>query len=224
MPGWLNWAHWNHSLEAMEKKLEQEKADIKKLAADLSDKRQAAIPLIGEHITGLLVQLGIPHAVFKIRNTLLNEPSENGTDHVEFLFTANRKAELREISRIASGGELSRLMLSIKYIISHSLGMPTIIFDEIDTGVSGEIARRVAGIMKEMAADRQVFSITHLPQVASRGDQHYLVYKSDNEDGTATRIKLLNESDRENEIAKMLSGEQTTEAALANARELLSGI
>ncbi|HYW95729.1 MAG TPA: DNA repair protein RecN [Bacteroidales bacterium] len=210
-------------LEDLKTKLGREEASVRKLAEDLSEKRQKVLPGISERITGLLVQLGIPNAVFKIGNTRLSDPSEYGTDHIEFLFTANRKADLQDISRIASGGELSRLMLSIKYIISHSIGLPTIIFDEIDTGVSGEIARRVAGIMREIAIDRQVFAITHLPQVASRGDQHYLVYKSDTEEGTATRMKLLDADGRENEIAKMLSGEQTTQAALANARELLSG-
>ncbi len=210
-------------LEETKKKLAVEKDAISRLAQELSQKRHAAFPLFSDRITGFLIQLGIPNAVFKIRNTILPEPAEQGTDHVEFLFTANKKADLQDISRIASGGELSRLMLSIKYIISHSLGLPTIIFDEIDTGVSGEIAHRVARMMKEISADRQVFTITHLPQVASRGDQHYLVYKTENEDGSATMMKLLSASDRENEIAKMLSGEQTTEAALANAKELLSG-
>ena len=209
-------------LEEMEKKLNLEKSDIRNLAERLSEKRKTAIPGLSSRITEYLVQLGIPNAIFKIQNTLLTEPSEEGIDQVSFLFTANKKAGLQDISRIASGGELSRLMLSIKYIISHSAGLPTIIFDEIDTGVSGEIAHRVARMMKEISADRQVFAITHLPQVASKGDQHYLVFKSDLEEGTVTRMKLLNSADRENEIAKMLSGEQTTEAALANAKELLS--
>ncbi len=207
----------------MEKDLENRKSALKTMAEGLSGKRQSVIPAISERITALLVQLGIPNAVFKIQNTILPEPSGEGIDRVEFFFTANRKARLQEISRIASGGELSRLMLSIKYIISRSLGLPTIIFDEIDTGVSGEIAHRVSRIMKEMSADRQIFTITHLPQVASKGDQHYLVYKSDLEEGTVTLMKLLDISGRENEIAKMLSGEQTTEAALANAKELLNG-
>ncbi len=210
-------------LEEMEKKIMHETSEIRALAGHLSHKRMAAIPGISERITSLLIQLGIPNAIFTIQHSLLPDPGEHGTDHVTFLFTANRKGELQDISKIASGGELSRLMLSIKYIISHSLGLPTIIFDEIDTGVSGEIAYRVARIMKEMSADRQVLTITHLPQVASKGNQHFLVYKSDQEEGTVTRMKMLDATDREYEIAKMLSGEQTTEAALANAKELLSG-
>ncbi len=210
-------------LEEMEKKLAAGQSVVRDLASKLSKKRKAAIPEISKRIINILSQLGMPHASFQIGQTAVHEPGEHGTDQVEFLFTANRKSDLKEISRIASGGELSRVMLSIKYIISHSLGLPTIIFDEIDTGVSGEIAHRVAGIMKEISADRQVLTITHLPQVASRGDQHYLVFKHESNDGTATGIRLLDSDEREKEIAKMLSGEQTTEAALANARELLAG-
>jgi len=172
-------------------------------------------------IVELLVQLGIPNAQFKIQNQVLPEPGSYGMDSVKFMFTANRKTDLQDIARIASGGELSRLMLSIKSIISGTLGLPTIIFDEIDTGVSGEIAFRVGKIMKEMSADRQVFAITHLPQVAARGDQHLLVYKNEKESGTITEIRQLDKNDRLVEIARMLSGEQTTDAALANARELM---
>jgi DNA repair protein RecN (Recombination protein N) len=195
---------------------------VKDLAGKLSLHRNKAIPAMEKTIVELLVQLGIPNAQFKINNQPAEDPGLYGIDSVKFLFTANRKTELQDIARIASGGELSRLMLSIKSVISGSLGLPTIIFDEIDTGVSGEIAYRVGKIMKEMSADRQVFAITHLPQVAAKGDQHFLVYKDEKDSGTITEIRQLDKNDRLVEIARMLSGEQTTQAAMANAKELLS--
>jgi DNA repair protein RecN (Recombination protein N) len=206
----------------LEKEMAVQSEKMKVLASKLSAGRTKSIPAMERTIVELLVQLGIPNAQFKIQNQILSEPGLYGTDSVKFLFTANRKTDLQDIAKIASGGELSRLMLSIKSIISGSLGLPTIIFDEIDTGVSGEIAYRVGKIMKSMSADRQVFAITHLPQVAAKGDQHFLVYKDEKESGTRTEIKQLNKDERLVEIARMLSGEQTTDAALANARELLS--
>jgi len=205
----------------LEKELKIQSAFVKELATNLSEHRNKAIPTMEKTIVELLVQLGIPNAQFKIHNNIIDEPALYGVDSVKFLFTANRKTELQDIAKIASGGELSRLMLSIKSIISGTLGLPTIIFDEIDTGVSGEIAYRVGKIMKEMSAGRQVFAITHLPQVAAKGDQHFLVYKDEKESGTRTEIRQLNSNDRLVEIARMLSGEQTTDAALANAKELL---
>lgn len=209
-------------ISELESELKTQSAIVKELAVKLSSHRNKAIPAMQETIVELLIQLGIPNAQFRIHNQLLEEPGLYGIDSVKFLFTANRKTELQDIARIASGGELSRLMLSIKSIISGSLGLPTIIFDEIDTGVSGEIAYRVGKIMKTMSADRQVFAITHLPQVAAKGDQHFLVYKDEKDSGTITEIKQLDKNDRLVEIARMLSGEQTTEAAMANAKELLS--
>ncbi len=194
---------------------------LKDLAVILSAQRNKAIPSMEKTIVELLVQLGIPNAQFKIQNETADDFGLYGIDSVKFLFTANRKTDLQDIAKIASGGELSRLMLSIKSLISGSLGLPTIIFDEIDTGVSGEIAYRVGKIMKEMSADRQVFAITHLPQVAAKGDQHFLVFKDEKESGTRTEIRQLDKNGRLVEIARMLSGEQTTEAAMANAKELL---
>jgi DNA repair protein RecN (Recombination protein N) len=210
-----------YRITELEKDLKSISAALKELALKLSAKRNKSIPAMENTIVELLVQLGIPNAQFKLLNQTLPEPGLYGIDSVKFLFTANRKTDLQDISKIASGGELSRLMLSIKSIISGSLGLPTIIFDEIDTGVSGEIAYRVGKIMKEMSADRQVFAITHLPQVAAKGDQHFLVYKDEKESGTRTEIRELTKNDRLVEIARMLSGEQTTEAALANAKDLL---
>lgn len=203
----------------------QEKFNILKAKANaLSTARNKAIPNIEKEVINLLVQLGIPSARFNIENTVSEIPGEYGIDQIRFLFTANKKTEVQEISRIASGGEISRLMLSIKSVISGSLGLPTIIFDEIDTGVSGEIAHRVGKIMKDMSHHRQVITITHLPQVASRGDRQFRVYKTENDSGSSTGITLLDHEDRLTEIARMLSGEQTTAAALANARELLKEV
>ncbi|MFW5820848.1 MAG: DNA repair protein RecN [Bacteroidota bacterium] len=212
---------FEYRLEELEKELIEKRAKLSAEAENLSESRSKAINPLEKKITDLLKQLGIPNAVFKIKNEVLNEPGEQGFDRISFLFTANRKSELQDISRVASGGELSRLMLSLKYIISDSLGLPTIIFDEVDTGVSGEIAHRVSLMMKEMARNRQVFAITHLPQVAARGHQHFQVYKTDQNAHTETRLRLLNSEERLTEIAKMLSGEQTTKAAMENARELL---
>jgi DNA repair protein RecN (Recombination protein N) len=206
----------------LEKVLKIMEVQVLELAGKLSAHRNKAIPSMETTIVELLVQLGIPNARFKIDHQLFENPGLYGIDSVKFLFTANRKTDLQDIAKIASGGELSRLMLSIKSIISGSLGLPTIIFDEIDSGVSGEIAYRVGKIMKQMSADRQVFAITHLPQVASKGDHHFLVYKDEKESGTRTETRKLTKHDRLVEIARMLSGEQTTEAALANAKELLS--
>jgi DNA repair protein RecN (Recombination protein N) len=137
------------------------------------------------------------------------------------LFSANKNQKPQDIARVASGGELSRLMLCIKSLMSDSTGLPTIIFDEIDTGVSGEIAERVGKIINRMSEKMQIINITHLPQVASKGDYHYLVYKTDEENTTVTRMKLLSEQERHIEIAKMLSGEEITTAALENAKALL---
>lgn len=209
------------TMEVLEKEHAVKREQVFASAKRISDLREKCIPEISKRIVEILVQLGIPNAQFSIVNEKSFEPGENGFDNVRFLFTANRKTELQDITRIASGGELSRLMLGIKYIISGSLGLPTIIFDEIDTGVSGEIAFKVGGIMKEMSIDRQVFAITHLPQVAAKGDQHYMVYKDETDTGTNTRIRILDIGERIVEIAKMLSGEQTTGAAIENARELL---
>ncbi|XHR95330.1 hypothetical protein ACFJIV_01055 [Mucilaginibacter sp. UC70_90] len=144
-----------------------------------------------------------------------------GIDNIRFLFSANKGHALAEMSKVASGGELSRSMLSIKSIVAQYTALPTIIFDEIDTGVSGEVANKVGQIMERLAQNLQVITITHLPQIASKGQSHYFVYKDDSEASTFTRIKQLNNDERVLEIAKMLSGDKPGESALQNARELL---
>lgn len=208
-------------LEELEKELTRSREDLDVAGKGLSQRRHEFINPLEEKIIELLHQLGIPNAKFSVKKIHLDEPGEYGFDRITFLFTANKKSEMKDIASIASGGELSRLMLSIKYIISRSLGLPTIIFDEIDAGVSGEIAHRVSLMMMDMATDRQVLTITHLPQVAARGNQHFLVYKTDENSYTETRLRLLEPEERLEEIAKMLSGEQTTRAAIENAKDLL---
>jgi DNA repair protein RecN (Recombination protein N) len=208
-------------LSEMKKEMESAYNDAISIASELSvERRQSSAPL-GEKIVELLKQLGMPHARFEIRITNLKTPLQSGLDRVEFLFSANKQIEPEELSRIASGGELSRLMLSLKSTLASTSGLPAIVFDEIDSGVSGEVASMVGNILSDMGKSMQVINITHLPQVAARGSYHYHVYKEDGDHSTITRIRLLNKEERLMELARLLSGSTVTEAALRNARELL---
>jgi DNA repair protein RecN (Recombination protein N) len=190
-------------------------------ASELQQKRQEAVGPLERKITEMLREVGIPHAAFRVKFDRTDDFTLRGTDKVQFLFSANKNMPLQDISKVASGGELSRLMLCIKSLLYDSTGLPTIIFDEIDTGVSGEIAERVGNIINRMAERMQIINITHLPQVASKGKYHYLVYKTEEARSTVTRMRLLNDEERRIEIAKMLSGEEITLAAMENARALL---
>jgi DNA repair protein RecN (Recombination protein N) len=196
-------------------------AEVKLRADELHQKRLEAAEEMERTVEPQLKLLGIPNARFKVSVDSGENYTSLGADEVKFLFSANKQGSLEELSRVASGGEVSRLMLSIKSLVSDRKGMPTLIFDEIDSGVSGEIADKVGGIMDQLSRGRQVLAITHLPQVASRGRDHFVVYKEDAEDTTYTRIRKLLPDERIAEIAGMLSGEKVTEAALSNARELL---
>lgn len=200
---------------------EQKKNEIEDLSNRLTAKRQSVVAEIESRVLKQLLQLGIPNSKFKVEISPMQSPGTHGMDNVSFLFTANKNGVLCEISKVASGGEMSRVMLSIKALISKSKALPTIIFDEIDAGVSGEIAERMGIILKEISIDMQVINITHLPQIAAKGDHHFLVYKQDSESETTTRLKLLTKSERIEELAKMLSGENITSAAILNAEELL---
>lgn len=195
--------------------------ELKTRADELSESRKKVIPVIEKEVESILKKLGIPHAQFRIQHRFRDEYISSGKDQVDFVFSANKNAALQNLKKVASGGELSRLMLSLKSLIAHSVMMPTIIFDEIDTGVSGDIADKVGEIISAMAVNMQVINITHLPQIAGKGEFHYLVYKSENENSTETHLRLLNKEERIEELAKMLSGKELTNAALANARELL---
>ena len=168
-----------------------------------------------------LIPLGMPHVRFSIQLTPI-ELGQNGADKVSFLFSANTSTPLQPVSQVASGGEIARVMLSLKAMISGAVKLPTIIFDEIDTGVSGKTAEMMAQIMKEMGSHgRQVISITHLPQIAALGSVHYKVEKNETASGTTSKMRQLDADERVREIAQMLSGSDVTEAAIQNAKELL---
>ena len=190
-------------------------------ADSITKVRKTAAKKIEEEIKQRLVALGMPNIQFTI-NLESSELSADGADKVAYMFSANRNMPMQPVAQVASGGEIARLMLSLKAMVSGAVKLPTIIFDEIDTGVSGKIAEKMADIMCEMGNnERQVISITHLPQIAAKGATHYKVYKEDRGDTTVSTMKLLCGEDRVNEIAKMLSGSDITEAAISNARELL---
>jgi DNA repair protein RecN (Recombination protein N) len=205
-------------LEALNKELEQK---LQKLATELSKKRHDFKKDLERKITEIISFLGMPDARIKLQIDKTQTLTESGTDQVTFLFNANRGMELQEMSKIASGGELSRLMLAIKSQIASSNLVSTIIFDEIDSGVSGEIAGRMAGIMQKLSEQIQVISITHLPQIAARGKNHYLVSKESDKENTKTSIRKLPQEDRIAEIAKMLSDSRVSSYALQTAAELM---
>lgn len=188
----------------------------------LTEARTRAACEVERQMAARLVPLGMPNVRFQVEIGTRKEPGVHGADTVNFLFSANKNGVLQSISQVASGGEIARVMLSVKAMIAGAVKLPTIVFDEIDTGVSGEIADRMADIMQEMGDnDRQVISITHLPQIAARGRAHYKVYKEDNEVETNSHIRRLTDDERVEELAHMLSGATLTEAALNNARALL---
>lgn len=195
-----------------------------KQAAVLTKLRTGAGKQIEKHMQSLLVPLGMPNVRFVVELTPRKEPDSKGMDNVTFLFSANKNGTLQNVASVASGGEIARVMLSLKAMIAGAVKLPTIIFDEIDTGVSGSIAEKMALIMQEMGKqNRQVISITHLPQIAARGITHYKVYKEDTDTGTNSYIRRLTHEERIKEIANMLSGATLTEAALNNAKALISG-
>lgn len=194
---------------------------LTKISDEMSNSRKSVLPNIELKITDILKQLGMPNAKFRISLTHLQEFSPTGIDHADFLFSANKQIAPENLAKIASGGELSRVMLSLKSLLTKNNNLPTIIFDEIDSGVSGEVADKVGQILAGMGKYMQVINITHLPQVASQGNKHYHVYKDDTDDSTFTRIKLLSPNERIIEVARLLSGSEVTETAMKNARELL---
>lgn len=211
----------DEELSELEAKASESLAVCKKVAAELTDARRAAAKTIEKEMLGRLVPLGIPNVRFAVSITP-KELGADGCDGVSFLFSANTSTPMQPVSQVASGGEIARVMLSLKAMISGAVKLPTIIFDEIDTGVSGKIAEKMGDIMQEMArAERQVISITHLPQIASKGTNHYRVFKEETPTGTKSRMLQLEDEARVKEIAQMLSGTEITDAAMNNARELL---
>lgn len=210
-------------IEQTEKQLSQATTRLTDLAAKLSDSRRKVADSLCKQICSHLTGLGMPNAQLQISLTNTDSFTPNGRDSVNFLFTANRNHELQNISKIASGGEISRLMLSIKVILSKSVALPTVIFDEIDTGVSGDIAHKMGELMSLMAKQMQVITITHLPQIAAKGAVQYRVSKNDEGGTTHTIVDKLTDAERVDEIARMLSGKNITAEARENAKSLLKG-
>ncbi len=200
-------------------KLEEE---LNKIAKQISEKRNKAIPVLSEKIIKILEQLGMPNSRFKIDLLPKEQFLNNGKDEISFLFSANKGTDFGLLKKVASGGELSRIMLAVKAILAQYSKLPTIIFDEIDTGVSGEIANKMGEIMKSMSNEMQVFAITHLPQIAAKGAQHFKVYKYSEGNNTISELKLLNKEERIKEIAEMLSGKDISDSALNHAMALLN--
>ncbi len=209
-------------IEQLKAKIDEAYKVVADIAAQLSQKRREAKAMVETKMKETLIQLGMPNVMFEVEMTDKAELDATGNDKVTFLFSANKNVPMQPISEIASGGEIARVMLSLKALIAGAVKLPTIIFDEIDTGVSGSIAEKMALIMQEMGnGGRQVISITHLPQIAALGTTHYKVYKEESLFATTTHITRLNQSQRIEEIAHMLSGSALTEAAISNAKELL---
>ena len=192
------------------------------VAEKISKARISAIPKLTRQLEFLLTDLGMENARFSIKATRTNTYFSNGKDHLEFLFSANKGGNFGELKKVASGGELSRIMLSVKKVLSENTQLPTIIFDEIDTGVSGEVSNKIAAIMGQMGNNMQVIAITHLPQIAAKGSSHYKVYKEEINGVTTTNLKQLSTEERIKEIAEMLSGKDISDSAIIHAKELLS--
>ena len=212
---------YEQEIELLRNQLDAQKLLLKEQSDRISRRRKQVASTIEIRVIEVLRNVGIPNAAFQLRFAVLPDFSPTGQDEVNFMFSANKNQELQEIGKIASGGEMSRLMLAIKTLITDARSLPTIIFDEIDTGVSGEVALKMGQILEQMSKTVQVLNITHLPQIAAKGKHHYKVFKFDQDDQTFTSIKKLSEKERLEEIAQMLSGENYSTTALETAKELL---
>jgi DNA repair protein RecN (Recombination protein N) len=215
---------FSDEIEKTARQLDAETLKLNDLAVRLSKKRHHTIPVFTSKMTAMATELGMPHARIDCSIKSLCEPGPMGTDDLRFLFSSNPQTAPEEISKAASGGELSRIMLCLKSLLAGASRIPTLIFDEIDTGLSGEIAHKMSMMMKNMAAGIQVIAITHLPQIAAAGSEHILVYKETRNNESHTCLQKLEKSDRLNELARMLSGKKVTPAALKNAEDLLKQI
>jgi DNA repair protein RecN (Recombination protein N) len=209
-------------IDAKNAEIKEVSIKLDEVAAMITKSRNRAIPKLQKELEYLLTELGMPNARFSIELSHSEDYFTNGKDNLSFLFSANKGGNFGELKKVASGGELSRIMLSIKKILSENTKLPTIIFDEIDTGVSGEVSNKIAKIMQDMGANMQVITITHLPQIAAKGLQHYKVYKGEEDGVTTSNLKLLSNDERVIEIAEMLSGKDISESALTHAKELLN--
>lgn len=209
-------------IEEAEKEIVESASKLDVIAETISKKRQKAIPVLTEKLIAILELLGMPNVRFKIEVSLSENYHANGKDDLQFLFAANKGSDFGLLKKTASGGEMSRIMLAVKSILAQYQKLPTIIFDEIDTGVSGEIAHKMGEIMKEMSKTMQVFAITHLPQIAAKGNTHFKVFKSVVGDQTQSELKLLSADERVIEIAQMLSGKDISDSAINHAKALLN--
>ena len=214
--------HLSDEIERLSQQISIQHANLIELSKKLSISRLSNLSKLENEINQLTSSLGMPHSTFKIEHHLKDSFNSNGIDEFSFLFSANKGVNADEISKIASGGEISRLMLSFKYILAKTAQLSTILFDEIDTGVSGKIAHRMANVMKKMSTNMQVISITHLPQVAAKANKHFLVSKTETKTMTYSTLKELNYDERVHEIAKMLSGKSITDSSIKNAEDLLA--
>lgn len=212
---------YDQEIDNLQNEIRAKKNVLEELAGKISKKRRSVSSTIESKIIDVLRNIGIPNAALQLKFSPLPQLSASGADEVNFMFSANKNQELQEISKIASGGEMSRIMLAIKTLITNTRSLPTIIFDEIDTGVSGEVAVKMGQILEQMAGTMQVLNITHLPQIAARGNHHYKVYKYDGHEHTFTSIKKLSEQERIEEIAQMLGGENYSATTMKTAKELL---
>lgn len=206
----------------IQKNITDLEVQLDKKAADINQSRSEAIPKLNDQLIAILNELGMPNVRFKIEVTAADKYLSNGKDNLRFLFAANKGTEFGLLKKVASGGELSRIMLAVKAILARYSKLPTIIFDEIDTGVSGEIANKMGEIMRDMSKTMQVFAITHLPQIAAKGSQHFKVFKTIARDTTISELKLLSNDERIKEIAEMLSGKEISDSALNHAKALLN--
>ena len=210
------------NISEVEVQIEKSKTRLDTIASKLSKNRKAVVPKFISNLEAILGQLGMVNAKFDIQLNSSETFKYNGKDQLQFLFKANKGGDFKELKKSASGGELSRIMLAVKSILANYVKLPTIMFDEIDTGVSGEISNKMGDIMKIMSKNMQVFSITHLPQIGSKGDWHYKVYKTDINNVTQTQMRLLTHEERVVELAQMLGGTNITESAMAHAKQLLN--
>ena len=214
-------ADLGNEIGALRDKIKVQEEQLYRWADELSDRRQAVIPGYEQKVVDMLTQLAMPYAQLKIENRKLEHLGPTGLDEVQFLFAANRGSRLQQIKDVASGGEMSRLALVTKSLVASAIPLPTLIFDEIDSGISGDVALKMGNILRNLSNEHQVVTITHSPQVASKADRHYFVFKVDKPDRTITNVRLLSDDDRVRAIAVMLSQSPPSESALVNARELL---
>ena len=212
----------DEQIEALKKEIDQLKTELTKQAQKLSTNRKAAIKLVETATAKTLQQVGMPNAKLIFNQQVIEDLNKDGQDELELLFSANAGQAAAPVNKVASGGELSRLMLAIKSLLAKHTSLPTLIFDEIDTGISGETALKVGEVIADLGTHMQILSITHLPQIAAKGNSHYFVYKHEDKQKTTTGIRKLNTDERVAAIAEMLSGKNPGASALQNAKELLS--